>query len=124
MNQVSFNIKKTVSGDYRTTVTFYEYEDTSPYPGEEEKERLYFCLAEMYSLSVKDMEILNVSTSKTGMTIVIPDALTDYIPRYNHVVEVNDFRLEHKMYNILEFRLNQPDKGQITIVLGNRPYER
>lgn len=124
MNQVSFNIKKTVSSDYRTPVTFYEYKDTSPYPGEKEKERLYFCLAEMYSLSVKDMEILNVSTSKTGMTIVIPDALTDYIPRYNHVVEVDDFRLEHKMYNILEFRLNQPDKGQITIVLGNRPYER
>lgn len=121
MNPINFKIKKTVSGDYKTPVTFYEYRNTSPYPDEVEERKLYFCLAEMYNLSAKDWEILNVSTSKTGMTIVIPDALEDYTPRTNHVVEVDDFRLEHKRYDILEFRLNKPDKGQVTIVLGNRP---
>lgn len=96
MNPINFKIKKTVSGDYKTPVTFYEYRDTSPYPDEVEERKLYFCLAEMYNLSAKDWEILNVSTSKTGMTIVIPDALEDYTPRTNHVVEVEETQEESK----------------------------
>ena len=112
--------KKVLSGDMRTPVIFYRYQNEGPYPDEEEEKEVYRCFAETYSPSIKDREILNVNTAVQGLTIVIRDPLQSYTPSNSHVVEIQDYRLEIDTFEIYDVRLDTPESGFITIALGER----
>lgn len=116
--QTIYKRKKLQSGDFRTPVIFYTYSNQGPYPDETEVDELYRCFAQTYSPSMKDLEILDVTNSEVGLSIVIRDPLQSYIPRTKHKVKVEDFRLERDTYNIKDIRLDTPESGFITMVLG------
>ncbi|WP_255201770.1 hypothetical protein [Staphylococcus nepalensis] len=108
------------NGDLRTPVTFYEYVKKGPYPDDLEKSELHSCMAEAYSPSMKDREVLNVNETQYGLTIAIRDPLQSYTPNNKHSVEVEDFRLEKNLFNIYDVRFDKPERGFITVVLGEK----
>ncbi|EGQ3937902.1 TPA: hypothetical protein ACJI4S_002224 [Staphylococcus pseudintermedius] len=118
MAQINFKRKKLQSGNFRTPVKFFVYVNEGPYPDESEEKEVFSCFAETYAPSIKDLEVLDVAGNETGLTIVIRDPLQSYTPRANHVVKVNDYRLEQDTYNIKTIRLDAPESGFITLVLG------
>ena len=118
MNNHKFKPKNLTSGDFRTPVNFFQYKHNGPYPNEVEKQLLYSCFADTYSPSMKDRDILSASKTSVGITIVIRDSIKTYIPTNKHIVEINDFRLSEKRYNVVEVRLDTPENGYITNVLG------
>lgn len=116
--QTIYKRKKLQSGDFRTPVKFYTYANSGPYPDELEIDELYSCFAQTYAPSIKDFELLDVTGNEIGLSIVIRDPLQSYIPKSNHKVKVEDFRLEKDTYNIKSIRLDTPESGFITMVLG------
>ncbi|EHV5284079.1 hypothetical protein [Staphylococcus pseudintermedius] len=117
MAQINYKRKKLQSGDFRTPATFHTYINRGPYPQEVELEQVYQCFVETYSPSIKDMEILDVAGHLTGLTMVMRDPLQSYQPRNEHVVKIEDYRLEVNTFNIKAVRLDTPERGFITLVL-------
>ena len=64
---------------------------------------------------MKDIEILNNVNAKFGMTIVIRDQSTTFIPTRNLQVKVDDYRYQKQTFNIYDIR---PTNESYTIVLG------
>lgn len=120
MNSKRINSKKLQSGDFRTPVIFYQYKKKGPYPDDLEKNKLYSCFAETYSPSMKDKEVLNVNETQYGLTIAIRDPLHSYTPNNKHSVEVEDFRLQNNLFNIYDVRFDKPERGFVTVVLGEK----
>lgn len=118
--QMKFKNRKVQSGDMRTPVTFYQYVNEGPYPDDFEEKTLYQCFSHTYAPSMKDQEVLGVYEASLGLTIVIRDPWQDYTPKTNHIVRVEDFRLEQQTFNVYEVRLDAPETGFITIVLGDK----
>lgn len=87
--------------DLTTPVTFYEYKPhNSPEPGEEERKVLYKCFADVYNPSMKDLQILNNTSSVESVTLNIRDPYKDYIATTEHYIEIDDFRYKGKRFNV------------------------
>lgn len=117
LTQMNFKNRKVLSGDFRTPVSFFQYENQGPYPDDVEETNLFNCFAETYSPSVKDRELLGVSDSTSGLSMVIRDPYQSYTPTAKHVVKVDDFRLQKQLFDIKDVRLDTPERGFITLVL-------
>lgn len=110
---------KTGAGELKTPVSFYEKENSGPDPNSSEGlAKLYKCTAEIYSPSMKDREVMKVNGVKQGVTIIIRDPLQSYIPRNNHLVQIEDFRYEDITWEIVEIRPDIQNNQFITILLG------
>lgn len=104
---------ETTTGDMNTPVTFYEKTDGGFMPGESGKNKLYFCMAEMYQASTKDYEIVNTSNAEYVITILIPNPREDYIPKYNHHFEIDDIMYEGVVFDLQSIA---PKGGLLKIV--------
>ncbi|MBC1458474.1 phage head-tail adapter protein [Listeria newyorkensis] len=92
---------KVHGGDLKTPVVFYEYKPhDSPEPGEEERKVLYKCFADVYNPSVKDLQILNNTSSVESITLNIRDPHEDYVATTKHYIEIDDFRYSGKRFNV------------------------
>lgn len=110
---------KTGAGELKTPVSFYAKKSTGPDPNaSEELEELYKCTAEIYNPSMKDREVMKVNEVKQGVTIIIRDPMTTYIPRNNHLVNIEDFRYKDITWEIVEIRPDIQNSQFITILLG------
>ena len=110
---------KTDSGDLNTPVSFFEYvPHKGPEPGEEEKEVLFECWAEVYKPSMKDMEILNGKGTNESVTINIRDPYTDYLPTNKHKVELDDYRYKGKIWEIIDVAPDVKNNEFVRIILG------
>lgn len=88
-------------GDLTTPVTFYEYvPHDGPEPGEEERKVLYECFANVYNPSMKDLQILNNTSTVESVTLNIRNPYTDYIATTEHYIEIDDFRYKGKRFNV------------------------
>lgn len=117
---ISYKTKKVQSGDLRTPVIFYQYKNEGPYPDDIEEVEVYRCYAETYNPSMKDREILGVNESMQGLSMVIRDPYQSFTPNHKHIVLVEDFRLEQQLFNVFEVRLDSPERGFITVILGEK----
>ncbi|MDW4295942.1 hypothetical protein QI059_01095 [Staphylococcus saprophyticus] len=115
-----YKSKKVQSGDLRTPVIFYQYKNEGPYPDDVEEVEVHRCYAETYNPSMKDRQILGVNESMQGLSMVIRDAYQSFTPNNRHIVFVEDFRLENPLFNVHEVRLDTPERGFITLVLGEK----
>lgn len=110
---------KVGNGELRTPVEFYEYEpNDGPEPGEDKKKVLHTTFAEVYNPSMKDLEILNSTNTKEGLTINIRDPKEAYLPSNKHKVEIKDRRYQGKVWEIKEVRHDLSLNAFVTIVLG------
>ncbi|MFC0232749.1 phage head-tail adapter protein [Vagococcus entomophilus] len=121
MGKPSFEYKppKVQTGSLRTPVSFYRYKPHSgPEPGEEEKEILHICYAEIYNPSMKDREILNSIETTNAVTINIRDTKGEYSPTNKHYVEIDDYRYKNVRWDVLDVRNDFENNAFITVLLG------
>ena len=108
-----------VAGELNTPVTFFEYQpNDGPYPGEEVKTELYACTCLAYNPSSKDREILGAQEAKEGLTIKIRDPYTDYLPRNDHKVVLDDYRYKNKVWDVIDFAPDLENNQFLKIILG------
>lgn len=121
-----FNPNKFGSGDLKTPVTFFQYgPDDSPFPGESELKPVFACYAEVYNVSMKDLEIMKEMNVKRSVTIRIRDTNGEYFPSNKDYVAINDFRYMSTVngvtkpirFNVIDIR---PDieTNAITVLLA------
>lgn len=107
------------TGDLRTPVTFYEYQPCAgPEPGEQEKQVLHRCFAEVYSPSMKDIAVMELNGTKEAVTIRIRDTAGEFTPTNKHFAEIHDYRYSDKVLNVVDVRYDLKRNGFTTIVLG------
>lgn len=104
--------------EFKDRVSFLQYFNSGPYPEDEEVKELYSCFCKIYSSSMKDLEILKTTESKSGFTIIIRDPIPQYLPQNKHFIKVNKPLYENKLFNIVDIRLNTPQQGYLTLVLS------
>jgi hypothetical protein len=119
MAKMKYQKPKVNNGAMRTPVEFFQYRPhKGPEPGEQEKQTIFNCFAEIYNPSMKDLEILNSKTTKQAVTLTIRDPQTDYIVSNKHYVEVMDRRYSGIRWNIVDVRNDFTDNRFITILLA------
>ncbi len=108
------------TGDLRTPVVFFEYvPNDGPEPGQNKKEILHECMAQIYKPSMKDIEILKVNDTADGMTLQVRDTKGAYTPTNKHYVEILDYRYKKKVWNVIDVSYDFEDNRFIKIVLGD-----
>ncbi|WP_410534445.1 phage head-tail adapter protein [Streptococcus agalactiae] len=80
--------------------------------------KLFTTFAEVYNPSIKDIEKVTEKGVKAQYTVKFRDPLMAYIPKNDHLVEINDNRLPSKKIGILDIRPDFVDRDFIVIVLG------
>lgn len=131
-----FNPNKIGSGELRTPVSFYQYApNDGPEPGEGALVQVYECFAEVYSASMKDIEILNSGreqqqlkfmNTKNAVTINIRDSIGEYFPDTEHYAELEDDRYskiiegqrQYIRFNVIDVRPNLKNNDLITVLLA------
>lgn len=110
---------KVSSGELKTPVIFYEYvPNDGPEPGDIEERELFRTMCEAYNPSMKDMEILNATGTKMGLTINIRDPLSTFQPNNKHVVEVQDLMfVDNNRWEIVTVQGNTQDHRLLKIIL-------
>lgn len=118
---ISFKYKQpeTDSGSLRTPATFYEFTpDNGPEPGQNKKNTLHECFAEIYNPSMKDMEIMKATGTKEAITLRIRDAGKEYVPTNKHFFEVSDYRYTGKVFNIISVAPDIQNNKFIKVIGG------
>lgn len=111
--------KKTNNGDLRTPIAFYSSTTDDSLDGRDMKlKKLFTTFAEVYNPSIKDIEKVTEKGVKAQYTVKFRDPLMAYIPKNDHLVEINDNRLPSKKIGILDIRPDFVDRDFIVIVLG------
>lgn len=119
MRHPNYKKRETDIGELRTPVLFFEYVNRGPEPSDiNEGEEVFFCLAEVHDVSMKDIELMKISNVDKGITIRIRDPLQTYQPKTNHYVVIDDFRYEGIEWNVENVRPSFNDERIIVIVLG------
>jgi hypothetical protein len=117
MRQFKYKEPRKHSGELRTAVTFYEYEDNpGPYPGESVKNTLFECWAAVDQVWLRDIEQAKANGTLSDLTITIRDPGADYRPMNKHYVQVHEPEYEHLRYNIRTAQPNLKDRRFIDIV--------
>ena len=110
---------ETTNGDLRTPVAFYSAKVAEGIHDRDTAfEKLFRTFAEVYSPSMKDVEIATGKGVKASLTIKIRDPLNSYIPDNTHFVEVLDRRLKGPKLGIVDIRPSFDDRKFLIIVLG------
>lgn len=115
---------KATRGQLRVPVTFYGPDDTdTPEPNHVGKKELFSCLCYPYSSSNKDLNILEATGSKRGVTIIIPDTRGEFIVSPDMTAILSDPRYKHDDGSYIEWNVYEPredfENNQfVTIVLG------
>lgn len=104
--------------NFETYLCFYGQVKTGPYPSDLESQELYCCKVEKYNNSIKDRKILSTNDKEQGFTFIMRDAKRQFIPKYNHIIKVRDYRFENQLFNIYDIRFDKPMAGYITVVVG------
>lgn len=107
----TFNRKKTTTLSLNYPCYFFEETSDSPEPNVSEYQSAYFCYAEQYAPSIKDIDILNAHGVNQGTTIIIRNPFGDFQPTLDHSVKV-----DNKLYKIVDI---QPQGNLIKLVLNS-----
>lgn len=67
---------------------------------------------------MKDLEVMNSTGTKEGVTIRIRDTKGGFIPNNKHFCVLEDYRYPGKMMNVVDVRHDLKRNGFITILLG------
>lgn len=113
-NNRHYKRNRVSSGDMNMPVRFLRKTDNGYLPGSDTVEQLYFCEAEMYESSVKDIEKVNMTNAQFVMTLIFPDPYTDYIPEFNHYFYVEDVKYQDVEFNIQT--ISPYDENKIKVV--------
>ena len=120
-NRPSFRYKKPEgqNGDLRTPLTFYTSKVEEGLHGRDiAHNKAFYTMGQVYSPSFKDIEIATGKSMKAKMTLKIRDPLSDYQPKNDHFVEVEDSRLSGKKWQIVDVRPDFDNRDFLIVVIG------
>ena len=120
-NRPSFRYKKpeAQNGDLRTPLTFYTSKVEEGLHGRDiAHNKAFYTMGQVYSPSFKDIEIATGKSMKAKMTLKIRDPLSDYQPKNDHFVEVEDSRLSGKKWQIVDVRPDFDTRDFLIVVIG------
>ena len=116
MRNKSIKSETTHNGTLNTPVVFYSIRVASGLHKQETVSRVeYQTWAEIYSSSLKDIEILKSRDVKKSVTIKIRDPYGAYETNNKHVVEIHAPRYKGVFWKIEDIR---PKDGYITFLLN------
>jgi hypothetical protein len=119
---MSYQLPQIKTGDLRTPVFFYSQNSLGPEPGTSKGTQLFWCLAEVYGSSSKDLVILDAHGKSEGVTINIPDPHEEFQPSNEMLVEIQDFRYkvgdEFKQWDVVDVIPDLKDNRFVKVVLG------
>ena len=120
-NRPSFRYKKpeAQNGDLRTPLTFYTSQVEEGVDGRDVSyKKAFFTMGQVYSPSMKDIEIASGKSMRAKMTLKIRDPLADYQPENQHFVEVEDIRLTNKKWQIIDIRPDYDNRDFLIVIIG------
>ena len=120
-NRPSFRYKKpeAQNGDLRTPLTFYTSKVEEGLHGRDiAHKKAFYTMGQVYSPSFKDIEIATGKSMKAKMTLKIRDPLSDYQPKNDQFVEVEDSRLSGKKWQIVDVRPDFDNRDFLIVVIG------
>lgn len=120
-NRPSFRYKKpeAQNGDLRTHLTFYTSKVEEGLHGRDiAHKKAFYTMGQVYSPSFKDIEIATGKSMKAKMTLKIRDPLSDYQPKNDHFVQVEDSRLSGKKWQIVDVRPDFDNRDFLIVVIG------
>lgn len=110
---------RVTGGDLRTWVIFYKYQpNDGPEPGEEKKETLYECYAEINEVWSKDLEQAKANDTLSDVTLSIRDPLGQYYPSRKDYLEVDLPEYAGKHYNIKHSQPDPQKRDFIKVIAG------
>ena len=80
--------------------------------------KAFYTIGQIYSPSMKDIEIATGKAMKAKMTLKIRDPLTDYQPESRHFVEVGDIRLVGKKWQVIDVRPDFDNRDFLIVIIG------
>lgn len=120
-NRPSFRYKKpeAQNGDLRTPLTFYTSQVEEGVDGRDVSyKKAFYTMGQVYSPSMKDIEIASGKSMRAKMTLKIRDPLADYQPENQHFVEVGDIRLANKKWQIIDIRPDYDNRDFLIVIIG------
>ena len=120
-NRPSFRYKKpeAQNGDLRTPLTFYTSKVEEGVDGRDVSyKKAFYTMGQVYSPSMKDIEIASGKAMRAKMTLKIRDPLADYQPENQHFVEVEDIRLTNKKWQIIDIRPDYDNRDFLIVIIG------
>lgn len=116
MRKFEYKQPRLHSGELRTPVTFYEYEEKDgPMPGEKEKKVLFRCFAKIDGIWLKDLERAKQNGTLSEVTFIIRDPIGTYAPSNKHFIEIDD-PMNEDHYNITHIQPDVKDRTFLNIV--------
>src|SRR5690554_693559 len=117
MRKFEYKPPRIHSGELRTPVIFYKYvPKEGPYPGEEEKEVLFECMAKIDQVWLRDVELAKANGTLSDITLTIRDPQAEYIPTNDHYVEIDAPEYRGKHFNIKQAQPDLQNKQFINII--------
>ena len=80
--------------------------------------KAFYTMGQVYSPSFKDIEIATGKSMKAKITLKIRDPLSDYQPKNDHFVQVEDSRLSGKKWQIVDVRPDFDNRDFLIVVIG------
>ena len=120
-NKPQYRYKKleAQNGDLRTPLTFYTSKVEDGVDGRDVSfKKAFYTMGQVYSPSMKDIEIASGKSMRAKMTLKIRDPLADYQPENQHFVEVGDIRLANKKWQIIDIRPDYDNRDFLLVIIG------
>lgn len=114
LNPIRYARKKTNCGTLKNPVYFYKACNKTPEPNSIDVELVYKCFCEIYKPSLKDIEIMNSHDVVEGITIIIRDTRSQFIPTHDHIVTVENSFYKDSKFKILDIN---PQDNFIKLIL-------
>lgn len=86
----------------RNRVMFYEEVSSGPEAGGGSLEEVFSCACAIEELSLKDFEVLGLSSSKDYITIITRNNWKTFQPEHYHQFKLRDGFMKDKTYNVKE----------------------
>ena len=111
-------IIRTRFSDMRNRVTFYEEGSSGPEAGGGDLEEVFSCAAAIEELSLKDFEVLGLSSSKDYITIITRNNWKTFQPQHFHQFQLRDGFMKDKIYNVKELSALPQTREQYIKIIG------
>lgn len=118
MREFKYKPPRVQSGDLRTPVTFYRFEEMEgPMPGgSSSEEPVYRTWAKVDTVWLKDVEIAKANGTLSDVTIVMRDPLTEFIPDNHHLIGIEDPQYRHHRYRVKQIQPDLQNKQFINVI--------
>ena len=113
-------IIRTRFSQMRNRVTFLEEISSGPEAGGGDLEEVFSCACAVEEVSLKDFEVLGLSTGKKYITIITRNNWKTFQPQHFHQFQLRDGFMKDKIYNVKEVSALPQTREQYIKIVGEQ----